>query len=103
MHGDEFYGAREMRKHMAWYLKGIVAGSETRGALALINSLSEMDDLLSTIDPNQKLTEEIAHSPRGRTTPEKKVNLPDGWLKSQTMSKQEQVTIRTAELSVSGG
>jgi hypothetical protein len=88
---------------MAWYLKGIVAGSETRGALALINSLAEMDDLLATIDPNQRLTEEIAHSPRGRTTPEKKVNLPDGWLKSQNMSQSEQATVREAELSVSGG
>lgn len=103
MHGDEFYGAREMRKHMAWYLKGIVAGSETRGALALINSLAEMDALLETIDPEQRLTEEIAHAPRGRTTPEKKVNLPDGWLKSQTMSQTEQATVREAELSVSGG
>jgi nifR3 family TIM-barrel protein len=103
MHGDEFYGCREMRKHMAWYLKGLVAGSEVRGSLALINSLSEMDDLLSTIDPNQQLTDEIAHAPRGRTTPEKKVNLPDGWLNSQVMSKSEQETVRSAELSVSGG
>ena len=103
MHGDEFYGCREMRKHMAWYLKGIVAGSEVRGALALINSLAEMDALLETIDPEQRLTEEIAHAPRGRTTPEKKVNLPDGWLKSQTMTQLEQDTVRTAELSVSGG
>ena len=103
MHGDEFYGCREMRKHMAWYLKGLVAGSEVRGALALISSLSEMDDLLSTIDPNQQLTEEIAHAPRGRTTPEKKVNLPDGWLNSQVMSQSEQETVRSAELSVSGG
>lgn len=103
MHGDEFYGCREMRKHMAWYLKGIVAGSEVRGALALINSLAEMEALLETIDPEQRLTEEIAHAPRGRTTPEKKVNLPDGWLKSQTMTQLEQDTVRTAELSVSGG
>ena len=103
MHGDEFYGCREMRKHMAWYLKGLVAGSEFRGALALINSLCEMDELLSTIDPNQQLSEEIAHAPRGRTTPEKKVNLPDGWLNSQVMSQSEQETVRTAELSVSGG
>ena len=62
-----------------------------------------MDKLLATIDPDQRLTEEIAHAPRGRTTPEKKVNLPDGWLKSQTMTQDEQVTVREAELSVSGG
>jgi len=103
MHGDEFRGCQEMRKHMAWYLKGIVAGSEIRGALSLINSLEELDGLLSTIERHQQLSDDIAHSPRGRTTPDRKVNLPDGWLNSQSMSANEQETVREAELSVSGG
>mgnify|MGYP000597246144 CR=1 FL=1 len=103
MHGNEFKGCQEMRKHMAWYLKGIVAGSETRGALSLINSLDELDALLGTIERDQQLSDDIAHSPRGRTTPDRKVNLPDGWLNSQTMSVDEQQTVREAELSVSGG
>jgi nifR3 family TIM-barrel protein len=103
MHGDDFRGCQEMRKHMAWYLKGVVAGSETRGALSLISSLAELDSLLSTIDPDQVLDEELARSPRGRTTPDRRVNLPDGWLNSQTMSNSEQDTVREAELAVSGG
>jgi len=103
MHGNEFKGCQEMRKHMAWYLKGIVVGSETRGALALIDSLTQLDDLLNTVERNQQLTDEIAHSPRGRTTPDRKVNLPDGWLNSQSMSANEQEIVREAELSVSGG
>jgi nifR3 family TIM-barrel protein len=103
MHGDDFRGCQEMRKHMAWYLKGVVAGSETRGALSLISSLAELDSLLSTIDPDQVLDEELARSPRGRTTPDRRVNLPDGWLNSQTMSNSEQETVREAELAVSGG
>ncbi len=103
MHGDEFHGCREMRKHMAWYTKGLVVGSETRGALSLINSLEELENLLSTVDVNQQLTNEIAHAPRGRTTPTRKVNLPDGWLNSQTLTTGEQSTVREAELSVSGG
>jgi nifR3 family TIM-barrel protein len=103
MHGNEFKGCQEMRKHMAWYLKGIVAGSETRGALSLINSLQELDGLLATIERDQQLSDDIAHSPRGRTTPDRKVNLPDGWLNSQSMSANEQETVREAELSVSGG
>ena len=103
MHGDDFRGCQEMRKHMAWYLKGVVAGSETRGALSLINSLAELDSLLSTIDPDQVLDEELARSPRGRTTPDRRVNLPDGWLNSQTMSNSEQETVREADLAVSGG
>lgn len=103
MHDDEFRGCQEMRKHMAWYLKGVVAGSETRGALSLISSLKEFDDLLSTINREQILDEELAKLPRGRTTPDRRVNLPDGWLNSQSMSKTEVETVREAEIAVSGG
>ena len=103
MHGDEFRGCQEMRKHMAWYLKGVIAGSETRGALSLISSLAQLDLLLANIDPDQILDEELAKSPRGRTTPDRKVNLPDGWLNSQFISSTEKETVREAELLVSGG
>jgi len=103
MHGDEFYGCREMRKHMAWYLKGLVVGSEVRGAMAKIDSLSELDALIVTIDRNQQLSTEIAHSPRGRTAPSRRVVLPEGWLDSEQLSVQDQVQVREAELSVSGG
>lgn len=103
MHGDEFRGCQEMRKHMAWYLKGVIAGSETRGALSLISSLAQLDFLLANIDPAQILDEELAKSPRGRTTPDRKVNLPDGWLNSQFISNTEKETVREAELLVSGG
>ncbi|MEY4899893.1 MAG: tRNA dihydrouridine synthase DusB [Actinomycetota bacterium] len=103
MHGDEFRGCQEMRKHMAWYLKGVIAGSETRGALSLISSLAQLELLLANIDPDQILDEELAKSPRGRTTPDRKVNLPDGWLNSQFISSAEKETVREAELLVSGG
>ena len=103
MHGDEFYGCREMRKHMAWYLKGLVVGSETRGQLALIDSLAQLDELLAEVDGNQRLSSEIAHSPRGRTTPNKRVALPDGWLNSQQLSSADQAEVRAAEVNVSGG
>ena len=103
MHGDEFRGCQEMRKHMAWYLKGVIAGSETRGALSLISSLAQLEFLLANIDPDQILDEELAKSPRGRTTPDRKVNLPDGWLNSQFISSTEKETVREAELLVSGG
>lgn len=103
MHGDEFRGCQEMRKHMAWYLKGVIAGSETRGALSLISSLAQLELLLANIDPDQILDEELAKSPRGRTTPDRKVTLPDGWLNSQFISSAEKETVREAELLVSGG
>jgi hypothetical protein len=88
---------------MAWYLKGVIAGSETRGALSLISSLDQLESLLSNIDRDQTLDEELAKLPRGRTTPDRKVNLPDGWLDSQFISNTEKETVREAELLVSGG
>ena len=103
MHGDEFYGCREMRKHMAWYLKGLVVGSEVRGSMAKIESLSELDALIATIDRNQQLSTEIAHSRRGRTAPSRRVVLPEGWLDSDQLSVQDQAEVREAELNVSGG
>ncbi|MBU6347729.1 MAG: tRNA dihydrouridine synthase DusB [Actinomycetales bacterium] len=103
MHGDEFYGCREMRKHMAWYLKGLVVGSETRGQLGLIESLSQLDELLAEVDREQRLGIEVAHSPRGRTTQNKKVSLPDGWLNSQQLSQKDKAEVSAAEVNVSGG
>ena len=103
MHGDEFYGCREMRKHMAWYLKGLVVGSEVRGSMAKIESLTELDSLIATIDRNQQLGIDIAHSPRGRTAPSRRVVLPDGWLNSEKLSVQDQAEVRAAEINVSGG
>jgi hypothetical protein len=103
MHGDEFLGCREMRKHMAWYLKGLVAGSDIRRRLGLVSALAELDELLSTVDPNQALPTQVATSPRGRTTAQRNVSLPDGWLTSPELSPAQQRAVREAELAVSGG
>ena len=103
MHGNEFLGCREMRKHMAWYLKGLVVGSTIRRELGLIETLSDFESLLSTIDPDQTLADDVAQAPRGRTTPDRRVSLPDGWLASRTLTATERADVRQAELSVSGG
>jgi nifR3 family TIM-barrel protein len=103
MHGDEFLGCREMRKHMAWYLKGLVVGSDTRRELGLISRLEDLESLLATIETNQVLPPELATAPRGRTTPHRSVALPDGWLSSPDLTPAQQAAVHEAELSVSGG
>ena len=103
MHGDEFLGCREMRKHMAWYLKGLVVGSDTRRELGLISRLEDLESLLATIETNQVLPPEVATAPRGRTTPHRSVALPDGWLSSPDLTPAQQAAVHEAELSVSGG
>jgi nifR3 family TIM-barrel protein len=72
-------GIRDVRKHIAWYLKGFAVGSETRRRLGLVESLDELDELLSTLDPAQEFPAD-AEGPRGRQGSPGRVVLPERWL-----------------------
>ncbi len=78
-HHGEDKGMREIRKHIAWYLRGFPAGSEVRSGLARVSSLSEFDDLLGQLDPTVSFPAD-AEGPRGRQGSPSAVALPDGWL-----------------------
>lgn len=99
-HGDEAHGAREFRKHVAWYTKGFAVGGETRHALAMVDSIAQLQELLATIDP-QPYPEQVAYGPRGRTSSQKNVSLPEGWLDSTTVDMDFDMS--AAEIGVSGG
>src|SRR5215213_555655 len=45
-------GIRDVRKHIAWYLKGFAVGPDIRRRLGLVSSLDELDELLATLDPD---------------------------------------------------
>lgn len=100
---DEYKGIRDIRKHIAWYLKGFSAGSELRTKMALVESLREFQELLDQLDITQTYPESVADKPRGRTGSEKKVSLPQGWLDSQYLNELQENELCEAELSVSGG
>jgi nifR3 family TIM-barrel protein len=72
-------GIRDVRKHVAWYLKGFPVGSETRRRLGLVGSLHELDELLATLDPEHPFPDE-ADGPRGRQGSPGRVVLPQRWL-----------------------
>ncbi|MGH3735887.1 MAG: tRNA dihydrouridine synthase DusB [Micromonosporaceae bacterium] len=78
--GTERDGCTDFRKHVAWYLKGFPVGSELRRALAMIDSLAELDDLLGKLDGDEPYPRHVLGQPRGRTNSPGKVYLPDGWL-----------------------
>ncbi|GAB3748387.1 tRNA dihydrouridine synthase DusB [Yimella sp. RIT 621] len=104
----EFYeseqkACRDIRKHIAWYLKGFRAGSHIRSSLALVDSLAALDDLIATMDLDQPWPGEAAEGQRGRAGSERRVILPDGWLDSQELSPQQRATIAAAEIDASGG
>jgi len=95
--GNEDRAMRDLRKHMAWYLKGFRVHREIRSALGMVGSYQEMQDLLTGID-DQPYPTEVGDAPRGRTSHGRPVTLPDGWLNDP----DELVTI-TIDDSVSGG
>jgi len=72
-------GIRDIRKHIAWYLKGFAVGPEIRRRLGLVASLDELDDLLAQLDPHQEFPPE-ADGPRGRQGSPGRVVLPAQWL-----------------------
>ena len=78
--GDESRGVIDFRKHVAWYLKGFAVGSEMRKRLAVTSSLEELRAGLDGLDLDQPWPTG-ADGPRGRTSGNNRVVLPDGWLK----------------------
>jgi hypothetical protein len=93
-------GLRDMRKHMAWYLKGFVVGQEVRAALGLVSSLAELDGLLAQLDPSQPFPESEIGVPRGRQGSPRSVALPAGWLDDRHGVDDD---LSGAELGISGG
>jgi nifR3 family TIM-barrel protein len=70
---------RDLRKHMAWYLKGFSVPRELRAGFGMISSLGELEFLLSQLS-DQPYPIQIAEAPRGRRSHGRAVSLPDGWL-----------------------
>ncbi len=99
----EYKGIRDIRKHMAWYLKGFSVGNQLRTSLAMVESLENLDFLLAKLDIDQAFPEVVVDKPRGRVGSQKKVSLPHNWLNSRSIEKSEVKDLREAELSVSGG
>jgi nifR3 family TIM-barrel protein len=94
---------RDIRKHIAWYLKGFPAGSTVRNSLALVDSIAALDALLAGLDREAPWPGEPAEGQRGRAGSPRRVALPDGWLDSREITEEHRRMIAEAELSVSGG
>lgn len=98
----EYKGCRDFRKHVAWYLKGFRVGSEIRAKLGMVSTLVELNQLISLIDSDQEFPV-VAEGPRGRTSSERAVSLPQGWLDSPDELGDFAADLAAAELDVSGG
>jgi len=100
---DEDKGMRDLRKHMAWYLKGYAVGGEARHALAMVSTLAELRDRLDALDLDQPYPGADAEGQRGRQGTPKQPHLPYGWLDSRELSDEHRQRLEEAESSVSGG
>ena len=88
---------RDLRKHMAWYLKGFTVPREIRSGLGMVASYGELEWLTSQLE-DQPYPTAVSEAPRGRRSHGRPPSLPDGWLNDP----DEYATI-TIDDSVSGG
>lgn len=100
---SEEHACRDIRKHVAWYFKGYPVGGEFRAALAQVESLSHMDEILGTLDFDAPYPGEGAEGPRGRLGGAKSCALPEFWLESRELQGDQRKVLEEAELGVSGG
>ncbi|WP_406245450.1 tRNA dihydrouridine synthase DusB [Microbacterium sp. M] len=100
---DEDRGCRDIRKHVSWYFKGYPVGGELRTALAKVESLAQMDDLLGQLDRDAPYPGADAEGQRGRAGHPKRPALPDKWLDSRDVADDTRQMLRGAEIENSGG
>ena len=101
--GDELRACRDIRKHIAWYLKGFPAGSTVRNQLALVDSLAALDRLIETMDASSPWPGDAAEGQRGRAGSSRVVALPENWLASQDLDEAQRAQVAAAEQSVADG
>jgi nifR3 family TIM-barrel protein len=99
----EEHACRDIRKHVAWYFKGYPVGGEFRAALAQVESLDHMDEILATLERDQPYPGDAAEGPRGRLGGAKICALPENWLQSRELVGDQRKVLQEAELGVSGG
>ena len=88
---------RDLRKHMAWYLKGFRVNRELRARFGMVASFGELDYLFGQLE-DQPYPVEVAEGPRGRKSHARPVTLPDNWL-----ADPFEIPAITIDDSVSGG
>src|SRR5699024_1835836 len=94
----EAHASRDIRKHIGWYLRGFPVGGGNRSALARVESLQQLRELLAPWADSPALAED-ADGPRGRQGSPGKVVLPEGWLDDP----EDESVPEGAELMHSGG
>jgi len=101
---DETRAMLDLRKHMAWYLKGYPVGGAARRALAMVSTLAELRDRLDSLG-DAPYPGEVANEARGRQGSPKAPHLPYDWLSSRELTARDRELLTSAGSSddVDGG
>ncbi|MET4099952.1 nifR3 family TIM-barrel protein [Agrococcus sp. UYP10] len=100
---EEDRACRDIRKHVAWYFKGYPVGGDARRALAAVESLAQLDDLLGALDRSVPYVADGIEGQRGRAGSPKKPALPDGWLDSPELTTAQRAALIEDESDTRGG
>jgi nifR3 family TIM-barrel protein len=76
----EASGIRSARKHAGWYTKGFRGSARLREHLMRMQSLDELDEILSSFPDDEPFPAAAARVPRGKRAGTQRVVLPKGWL-----------------------
>ncbi len=102
-YGNEERALRDLRKHMAWYLKGYAAGGTIRSELAMVMNLAQLRELLDRLDLSTPYPGKDAEGQRGRAGNPKRTHLPEGWLDSRELNDKFRAKLLEAETAVVDG
>lgn len=100
-------GVRDLRKHLSWYLKGYPVGGRARQRLMHVGTLADLHEALTSM--RRRLPEEVPYpgeaveGPRGRAGAPKRPHLPDGWLETPWLTREQKALLLDAESDLSGG
>lgn len=70
----------EFRKHAGWYVTGYDIPVEQKRALCRVSTLTELKNLLPTLDPSLQVDPDTLAAPRGKFGKPQKVSLPENFL-----------------------
>jgi nifR3 family TIM-barrel protein len=68
------------RRQATWYTKGFRGSTLLREALVRVNTFSEFNDILATVDREQEFPLNVLRVPRAKSSAQKALCLPDGYL-----------------------
>jgi nifR3 family TIM-barrel protein len=76
----ELAGMRAFRKHSAWYTKCFPGSAPLRDALMRVESLAQLEETITTVDPQTPFPPAAVRVSRGKSGGTQKVALPEGYL-----------------------